>query len=72
MLVVGLPIHLAHIETVSLGEFASRLALSLRIHDGLHRVENILAVLRRGKIGQRSILMYCSDNLCHLDFFGLL
>ncbi|HZU48117.1 MAG TPA: hypothetical protein VFA16_12840 [Mycobacterium sp.] len=57
---------------MSLGEFPSRLAIPLRIHNRLHRVEDILAVLGRGEIGQRSIPLYCGDDLCHLDFFGLL
>jgi hypothetical protein len=71
LLVVPLSKHLANIDAVGLRELASRLRVSLRVEDPLHRIEYVAAIFRRGEIGQRSILVYRGDNLRHLGFHGL-
>jgi hypothetical protein len=70
-LVVGLSEHFPDIKAVGLCELARRLPSSLRIKDPLHRVEHVAAIFRRGKVGQRSMLVYCGHNLRNLGFHGL-
>jgi hypothetical protein len=71
LLVFGWSEHLTDVDAVGLCELAGRLPGSLRIEDPLHRVEYVAGILRRGQIGERSILVYHSDNLRHLGLKGL-
>jgi hypothetical protein len=65
---IGLSEHSSHVEAVVLRELAGRLSGSLRVEDPLHRVNHIAAILRCGQTGERSILVYYGDDLCHLHF----
>jgi hypothetical protein len=70
-LVLWLSKHLPDIKAVGLRELTSRLPGGLLVQDPLHRVEDVAAIFRGSKIGQRSILVYCCHNLRHLGFHGL-
>jgi|GEM_PF-6951988 len=67
----GLSEHPTDVDPVILGELAGGLSGSFLVEDPLYCVEHVAAVLRRGQIGQRAILVYQRDNLCHLGFRGL-
>ncbi|OMC52993.1 hypothetical protein A5745_23135 [Mycobacterium sp. IS-2888] len=59
------------IKAVGLRELTGGLPCGLLIQDPLHRIEDIAAIFRGSKTGQRSILVYGGHNLRHLGSRGL-
>jgi hypothetical protein len=67
-LVVGLPEHLSDVDAVGLREFTSRLPGSLFVEDPLHHFQHVAAAFCRRESGQRSRLLYHSNDLRYLGF----